>query len=706
MLSALPFFIFMMNKILLITLIPYFSYGLSYAQIEKMLCDADPIVLTQSSFDSGTFRIKKGGIYKFCQDVAFNPIDTFEILRADKPISGWFALITVETQEPVIIDLNGYTIGSSCQYDTKHVFNVFALIELGNSPFSGKLFGFPNPYQAFVNFKGDLEYIAASHVIIKNGILARSGHWGIHGNNNSNIYITDLVIKDWEVRAIELNGLQTARIKNVEITGLEHDIKTSVQLAGALQIKEQLEILAKQGFKDAYMYLLRLDSWLHAHPDFTCPQNRFPTGTIGGIFIAAGGVSNAGFPVTTSGCVYAQNLTGGRIATDIILENIFIHDLVVNSEQKIALGSKESGPDGNIIRVEYAGVLPGGSLLWADAYNEYGEFDPNPILAATIFVMQAAIQHNPLIKKKLPPNFELIAQSILSKNHLLFLNNSQPVYTYPSHKVKGLFGIRLDGVACTTVSNCRACNLSNVGQPVLELHQIPDGNHYAQGDYDYQEYRGCDIWGFECASSQHCIFNNCIAQEIVSHNGNPFGFELIVDTKYIHIQNCQAKDIKAYGDTVFSKLNLPSEAYGFRVQDSAVKNIISGCLAENIQAPRRSFGFAAERAFETQFDNCVAREIGVNSEIISLENEKQKVACGFASESSRGTIINNCRALNICAFNPKNEYDGSIAAGFAFFENDLLSSVHNNTAQKLYNSHGVSYAIYVDEESDKPLHKN
>jgi hypothetical protein len=693
-----------MIRIFFLILIPYFSYGLSSDQIEELLRDTNPTLLNQSSFDSGTLRIKAGGIYKLCENIAFNPLYEFELTRTDKPVSGWFALITVETEQPVIIDLNGYTICSSSEYDAKHLFNVFALIELGNSPFSGKLFGFPNPYQAFVNFKGDLNYTSASQVIIKNGLLGRSGHWGIHGNNNSDIYITDLVIKDWEVRAIELNGLRGGSIKNVEIAGLEHHIQTSVQLAGALQIKERLELLAKQGFKDAYTYLYRLDSWLHEHPDFTCPQNHFPTGTIGGIFITSGGVSNAGFPVTTSGCLYAQNLTGGRIATDIILENIFIHDLVVNSEQKVALGSKESGPDGNIIRVEYTGILPGGSLLWHDAYNEYGEFDPNPILKATVFVMQAAIQHNPLIKKKLPPNFDLIAQSILSKNHLLFLSNAQPVYTYPSHKVKGLFGIRLDGVSNVAVTNCRVFNISNIGEPVLELHQLPDGNHYTQGIYNYQEYRGCDIWGFECASSQNCIFNNCIAERIVSCNGNPFGFELIVDTQNILIQYCQAIDIKAYGDIIFSKLNLPSEAYGFRVQDTAAKNVIRGCVAENIQAPRRSFGFAAERAVDTEFDHCVAQEIEVSSGKNSLEKEKQKVAFGFSAEGSLRTSIKKCDARNILNSNLKNEYDGSIIAGFAFLENDASSLIHNNTAENLNNAHGASYVIYVDEESDKPFY--
>ena len=159
-----------------------------------------------------------------------------EKLRSDKPGIGWFAAITIETQEGVIIDLNNYTLQADQKYIEEHLFNVFADIELDNCPFSGKLFGFPNPSHGFANFGGDKEYCAAENVIIKNGILGRSGHWGIHGNNNQNIFIENIIIKDWQVRGIELNGLIKGRIRNVEISGLEHLITSSVPLVGALQI--------------------------------------------------------------------------------------------------------------------------------------------------------------------------------------------------------------------------------------------------------------------------------------------------------------------------------------------------------------------------------------------------------------------------------------------------------------------------------------
>lgn len=692
-----------MIRIFFLILIPYFSHGLSFDQIDKLLHDANPILLNQFSFDSGTFRIKAGGYYLFVEDVEFNPLEEFEIERIDKPVSGWFALISIETDQPVVIDLGGHTICSSAAYDMRHPFNVFALIELGNSPFSGVLFGFPNPHQSFVNYKGDFEYVSASHVIIKNGVLGRSGHWGIHGNNNSHIYLHDLVIKDWEVRGIELNGLVHGCIRNIEISGLEHSLNSTVQLAGALQVKEVLKGLCKQRYKDADVYLARLEKWLDEHDDFAHPVHSLPTGTVGGVFIAGGGVSNSDFPVNASGCAYAMNLSGGRIATDVTLENIFIHDLAVNAEQKAAIGSRQSGPDGSVIRIEHAGLLPGGSLLWCDAYNEIGEFDPNPILMATVFTMQAAIQHNPLIKKKLPLNFDLIAQSILSKNHLLFLNNVQPVYTYPSHKIKGLFGVRLDGVADVTVNNCRVHNICNRGEPVLELHQLPDGNHYLQDSYSYKEYRGCDIWGFECAASKNCIFIDCTAERVISSHGNAFGFELIVDTQNILIDHCRAIEIIAAGDIIFSHLNLPSEAYGFRVQDTQGSNSIKNCLAQIIESPRRSFGFGSERAKGTEFDSCIAEKIRVTSNVLSLEKEKQKVSFGFSSEGSHKTIIRNCRVANAVNEGTKQRYDGSIVAGFAFTENDSMSVLFNSTSEQLYNDTGAVLSIYTDEDSDRPM---
>lgn len=686
------------------------------SEIEQRLEGEPHIRLLQSDFASGTYRIHEGGYFELGEHILFDPQPEAEKLRTDKPVSGWFASITVETEEPVIIDLKNFMLASSVSFDEAHVFNVFAQIELDNCPFSGTLYGFPNPHQALVNFKSDLIYVSASNVIIKNGMLGRSGHWGIHGNNNSNIHIENMIIKDWEVRGIELNGLVHGSIKNVEISGLEHVIKTSVPLVGVLHVKEILHHLAAQGYKDAKLRLQKLEEFLLDENAGTLnPAQTLPIGTIGGLFIAGGGVSNVDFPVTTSMCAHAAKMTGGRTCDDIVIEDVVIHDAAVNSVQFAAIGSKYQGPQGNSIGIENVGLLPGGSLLWKDAYDTQGNFAPNEPLIATVFVALALLAHNPKAKKMLPKNFDKIAQSILENNETLFLENAVPIYTYPSHKIKGLFGMRIEGAQNVIVQNCSAYNLSSVGAKVTEIFPVKvqsiatrTSHHNVSinvGTNDAQvvvlpAYRGNDIWGYEFAVCKNCIIHNCIADTIVSHNGNPFGFELIADDDSVVVDNCHAQNIISYGATMDSNITMPSESYGFRVKDTKTTNTFINCWASGIYAPVRSFGFAAELCTGALFENCSVYDVVSSStHADSLDPEKQQVSFGFNTEGASGTCFKNCSANQIQCAGTTTGTNSALAAGFACTENDLNSKIVGCSVTQAMAANGNVYSIFVDDTS-------
>lgn len=693
----------------------FLSWCMSQATEDKVSIEyharsINQVDLIQDDFESGTYRIKSGGYYKFTENILFNPQVEAEKNRTDKPVSGWFASITIETDEPVVIDLNGFSLASSAEFDEHHLFNVFAQIELDNCPFSGTLYGFPNPHQAFVNFKGDTTYVSASQVVIKNGTLGRSGHWGIHGNNNSNIYLENLIIKDWEVRAIELNGLVNGSLKKIEISGLEHIIKTSVPLVGILHVKQVLQHLAAQGFKDAQLRLQKLDKFLSKNPGLLNPPQSLPVGTIGGIFIAGGGVSNVDFPVTTSLCSHAMKMTGGRTCSDILIEEISIHDLAVNSVQFAAIGSKYKGTQGHSIGIENVGLLPGGALFWKDAYDQNGNFNPSEPLLATIFAAKAFTAHHPHVKKLLPQNFDKIVQSILEKNETLFLENAIPIYTYPSHKIKGLFGIRIEGAENVLIQNCKVHNISNVGSNVTEIQTLRTVHHATNTNVNdpdapifLPDYRGNDIWGYECAVCKNCIIRDCVADTIISTNGNPFGFELIADTDCVRVENCHANNIIAYGDTIDSNINLPSESYGFRVQNTQNSNLFINCSASMVIAPIRSFGFAAENCANAIFENCAASHISTNTQKHSLELEKQQVAFGFNAEGTRNTHFNNCSSSNIHLIGPYVTINSPVAAGFACTENDINTTISDYKSNEVTAYHGNAVALFVDDTSNMPL---
>lgn len=703
------------TQLLFFTVVSIFSewslqraHALDLQEIEEKIQPANTILLSQKDFESGTYRIKSGGYYQLSESISFYPRKENEKLRSDKPGIGWFAAITIETQEGVIIDLNNYTLQADQKYIEEHLFNVFADIELDNCPFSGKLFGFPNPSHGFANFGGDKEYCAAENVIIKNGTLGRSGHWGIHGNNNQNIFIENIIIKDWQVRGIELNGLIKGRIRNVEISGLEHLITSSVPLVGALQILRILENLSKFGYYKASDQYLRLKKFIHSNRSYLSPTQEFPTGTIGGIFLAGAGVSNVGFPMTWQLLDQAAQVTGGGLVTDVEIENVFVHDITVRSEQFISIGSNQIGPDGNIIRLEGVGILPGFSLLWHYAYDANGNFEPNELLRAVMLVAMAAIQYNHALATTLPKNFSQIAQSILEKDHKLFLQNVKPVFTYPSHKIKGLFGIRIEGAQKVIVKNCNVANLKSVGGPCQELSKIFDAQpffktkHVANPDGEDPSYRGNDIWGYESAASDSCMFYDCIAKNIESYNGNPFGFELIADVRNTYLIRCMADSITGYSDILSSNLNLPSESYGFRVQRTDKQNYFIDCKAQNVSAPRRSFGFAAEDCVDAHFKNCIANNIYSISSKDTNDIQRQKVAFGFNSEMSTGAEFLECQATNIRIDNERNSdfQTQSIAAGIASTQNSQNSFIHECKIFDIYSGAGIAAGIYSDGENE------
>lgn len=700
-----------MKQFFIISSIIYFCLinGLDSENLIKcieMKAADNMIILRQKDFESGTYRIKDSGYYKLDESIFFNPKESIEKKRSDKPFIGWFAAISVETDTSVVIDLNGYTLQAEQEFIDKHIFNVFADIELDNCPFSGKLFGFPDYKDGFANFKGDTYFNAAKNVVIKNGTLSRSGHWGIHGNNNENIFVHDLVVKDWEVRGVELIGLKNGCIKDVEISGLEHTINTSVPLVGALQVKYLLEKLLTYGVYQAESQHRKLVDFLESNPGYLNPPQTIATGTIGGIFLTGAGVSNVGFPVTNQMCSQAAAITDGGIAHDVEIENVYVHDILVNSIQYVSIGSNQIGPDGNIIRLEGVGILPGASLFWHDAYDKNGNFSPNEILRSLVLVARTMIHYKPELKKTVPKNFLSIVDSILTNDHETFIKNVTPVFTYPSHKIKGLFGIRIEGAHNISVKNCKVENLKSVGNPCQELSEIFDakyfikGRHAVNADGEDPTYRGNDIWAYECAASKNCIFIGCSAKNIESYYGNPFGFELITDVQDSHLIDCYAESIIGGSDIIDSHLNLPSESYGFRVQRTDQANRFINCTASNVTAPRRSFGFAAEACSGALFKKCSAQDIYSSSVIDIYDEIRQKVAYGFNAEAADATSFLECSISDVRNANEQiiSCPTQSIAAGIAVTQNSKDCIINECFVSDIYSGCGKAAGLYIEGE--------
>jgi hypothetical protein len=180
------------------------------------------IKLRQSHFKNGTVRITTPGIYVLQENITFNPneennflptINQTSIINPHYPMGmcgpyhlGFFAAITIETND-VILDLNKHIIKQSNLHALEQRF--FSVIELANSPFI--------PKQGPGCFTKSNTYKSANNVLIHNGIIGRSSHHGIHGNNMKNIILNNIDIRHFEVAGIALNGSVNSIISNINI---------------------------------------------------------------------------------------------------------------------------------------------------------------------------------------------------------------------------------------------------------------------------------------------------------------------------------------------------------------------------------------------------------------------------------------------------------------------------------------------------------
>ncbi len=197
--------------------------------------------LNNNDFINGTYRITSPGYYKLSENIIFSPNSnnngkpTPEQLKClpKSFILGFFAAITIET-ENVILDLNNFSIRQSEIHFVQQTF--YSHIELASSPFV-KL-------QGPANFGNDIKF--GKNITIKNGILGLSSHHGIHGNGNSNVIIKDLLIKDYGVAAIALNGGNNLLICNINIDNSNINIPFNSLLSHSLFILPFLSKLNKR----------------------------------------------------------------------------------------------------------------------------------------------------------------------------------------------------------------------------------------------------------------------------------------------------------------------------------------------------------------------------------------------------------------------------------------------------------------------------
>ncbi|KAL7531749.1 hypothetical protein ACHAXR_004213 [Thalassiosira sp. AJA248-18] len=213
------------------------------------------ICLNQVDFDQGTKIISTPGIYKLCENISFGPNgpapgelpneDAYDpvfngLYSTNEFGLGFFTALSIASPD-VTIHLQGDTIEQSAGHALMQRF--LSVIELASSPFISSA----GPAQ----FVGDGEsFIPASNFnIFGPGVIGRSSHHGIHGNDNTNVTIVGNEFIDFEVAAVSLNNVDSLEILNCNIERNRHDVRIVGLFSTARFLRPYGKYLKSQGYE-------------------------------------------------------------------------------------------------------------------------------------------------------------------------------------------------------------------------------------------------------------------------------------------------------------------------------------------------------------------------------------------------------------------------------------------------------------------------
>lgn len=488
--------------------------------------------ITQEDFRDGTFRIQKSGYYKLIENITFNPNKDTDFRPGEKYLSnpayhlGFFAAITIETSD-VLLDLNGYTITASSEFVLAQRF--FSIIELANQPFI--------PGQGPGNFGNSLE--SAKNCVIMNGTIGRSSHHGIHGNNNSWIYFKDLIVKDFEVAGIAINGLKNACYSNIQIGPNFKDVPVLGNFSAA-RFMEQFYNLAEKNanhkinrinlralLDQVHDVFQELDNGQVSNFLFKTP-NGLPDGNNYGILIHVPGVAVNDF---------IEEDYNGILSKNISLTNVNIIDIQAHINEIIGI----SQIDGSGVQTD-----PSGSVFQIDKVKDSEGTPVHNVLAdAQIYLARFCLENN--IKcGRMNITLDLcdwyegkITYSQLLDKGYKFKCNGDSMF----HVNKGLHGIRLDGLKNAEIHNCNIFNIKNSGCMGDEDHT---GKYLISHDQQERHgYNGANTSGLQLSFCKDIKVNYIKLNDIKSDNGNSVGIRLINQCQDIFLDEVEIEKVHA-----------------------------------------------------------------------------------------------------------------------------------------------------------------
>jgi len=470
--------------------------------------------LTQSSFEKGTVRITKPGIYVLKENITFapNPDNDFRPYKSDPKYKnrayslGFFAAITIEC-DGVEIDLNGYTLQQGDKMAWMQRF--YANIETASTPFI--------PGQGPGNFGAKIT--SPKYIYIHDGTLGRSSHHAIHGNGNKYLWVSDVKMVDYEFVGSAINGGHYIVHKNCKVLHNFKDLKVLATWSAALFAQQFADdLLEKMGDNNSYLI-----------SDFRQRRNRLQIAinqTKRELF-SGRPVSNPLFRndrLIADGNVYgilthplgvaiheftdAKTMEDQEYASYFYVDNCEIRDLEGDVDEVISFvdskGTAMKGPSGDLLKL-------------SDCMKDDGAYRGNVISDLIMGLAKMKKAYPDLIYGTLNISDDVLDWSEGRISYFQLKNRGYKFLTGQdsmAHTGKGVLGIRIDGTEHVFISHNTIYNVQN---------QACLGSEYNSATA--KPYLGTIASGIHISQAKNVWVVDTLISNIKSYNGESAGIK-------------------------------------------------------------------------------------------------------------------------------------------------------------------------------------
>lgn len=479
---------------------------------------------------------------------------------------GFFAGIVMDGKN-INLDLRGFTIKMSEECNLQLRF--FSLIELNNSPFPLRD-GLPLS-------ESKTKWESGKNITIENGTLGLSSHSGIHGNNNSNIVIQNMIIKDFEVGGIMLNGSSNVKIYSVKVGPNFQQMKLNGKFSAVVQILHQHNKVFKLDKVESLFTPLQnefnntIENCLVSKPikPLYKSQNGVIDGVCYGILINKSGVA-----IHSHGDENDKTKQSGH-ANNIKIKKVTIENLKGGVEEKIGYQVR-----GKIIR-DIAGQPIDLHLIVETRKIDIVSFyqlltaylirKNKTTIKSTLFVPDPLLDW--FVKIYEPQKFVWNGEHTLSPEEYYFLNNWISAYTKlirggdaMLHVNKGVIALRLDTVDNVKIYNTVIKNICNVGL-IFQKILNPNIKFLSSNTENIFTYTGNDAYGIIANNVNQGLIDNIKIVNLDSLNGSTYKCLLMNGTKNFTIDNIEDEQ---------KKQSSKNENYSIVVQESCKNFTIKG----------------------------------------------------------------------------------------------------------------------------------